>query len=52
MLYDMIWARLKPNHHLKLRPFTKANGRFNSIGEHFDRAVDVDTPQWKYDNQQ
>jgi hypothetical protein len=44
MLYNMIWARLKSYLHPKLRPFTKANGRFDSIDELFNTAVDVETP--------
>jgi hypothetical protein len=52
MLYDMIWAGLKPYLHPKLRPFTKANGRFDSIDELFDTAADVETPPRNYDKQQ
>jgi len=52
MLYDMIWAGLKPYLHRKLSPFTKANGRFNSIDELFDTAAVVETPPRTYDKQQ
>jgi len=51
MLYDMIWAGLKPYLWPKLRHFTKTNGRFDSIDEPFDRAADVETPR-KSDRQQ
>jgi len=51
MLYDMIWAGLKPYLWPKLRPFTKTNGRFDSIDELFDRAADVETPR-KSDKQE
>jgi hypothetical protein len=51
MHYDMIWARLKPYLWPKLRPFTKRNGRFDSINELFNRAADVETPR-KSDKQQ
>jgi len=52
MLYDMIWAGLKPYLHPKLRPFTKANGRFDSIDELFDTAAVIETPPRNYDKQQ
>jgi hypothetical protein len=52
MLYDMIWAGLKPYLHPKLRPCTKANGRFNSIGELLDTVADIESPLQKYDQQQ
>ena len=52
MLYDMVWAGLMANLLPKLKPFTKENGKFNSIEEHFDRAADVETEPEKYDKQQ
>ena len=52
MLYDMIWAGLRANLLPKLKPLTKANGKFNSIDEHFDRAADVENEPEKYDKQQ
>jgi hypothetical protein len=52
MLYDMIWAGLKPYLHPRLWPFTKANGRFDSIDEVFDTAADFGTPPQNYDKQQ
>jgi len=52
MLYDMIWAGLKPYLHPKLRPFTKANRRFDSIDELFDTVADLETPPQNYDKQQ
>jgi hypothetical protein len=52
MLYDMIWAGLKPYLHPNLRPLTKANGRFDSIDELFDTAADVETPPRHYEKQQ
>jgi hypothetical protein len=52
MLYNIIWAGLKPYLHAKLRPFTKANGRFDSIDELFDTVADVETPPRNYDKQQ
>jgi len=52
MLYDMVWAGLKANLLPKLKPFTKENGKFNSIDELFDRAADVETELEKYDKQQ
>jgi len=45
MLYDMIWAGLKPYLWLKLRPITKVNGILDSIDELFDRAADDQTPR-------
>jgi len=51
MLYDMIWAGLKPYLWLKLMPFTKTNGRFDSMEELCDQAADVETPR-KSDMQQ
>jgi len=48
MLYDMIWAGLKPYLNPKLRPFTKANSRFDSIDELFDTGVHVETPPRNY----
>jgi len=51
MLYDMIWAGLKPYLWPKLRPFTKTNGRLDSINELFNRAANVETPR-KSDKQQ
>ena len=52
MLYDMVWAESKANLLTKLKPFTKANGKFNSFDELFDRAADVETEPEKYDKQQ
>jgi len=52
MLYDMVWAGLKADLLPRLKPFTKANGKFNSIDELFDRAADVETEPEKYDKQQ
>jgi hypothetical protein len=52
MLYDTIWAGLKPYLHPKLRRFTKANGRFDSMDELFDRAADLETQPRNYDKQQ
>jgi hypothetical protein len=43
MLYDMVRAGLKANLLPKLKPFTKENGKFNSIDELFDRAAVVTT---------
>jgi len=51
MLSDMIGAGLKPYLWPELRPYTKTNGRFNSINELFDRLADVETPR-KSDMQQ
>jgi len=45
ILYDMIWAGLKPYLWPKLRPFTKTNGKFDSIDELFDRVADIETPR-------
>ena len=50
-LYDMVWAGLKADLLPKLKPFTKANGKFNSIDELFDRAADVETEPEEYDKQ-
>ena len=52
MLYDMIWAGLKPYLHPKLSRFPKANGRFNSIDDLFDTGADVETPPQNHDKQQ
>jgi hypothetical protein len=52
ILYDMIWAGLKPYLHPKLRPFTKANGRFDWIDKLFDTAADVGLPPMNSDKQQ
>jgi len=52
ILYDMVWAGLKADLQPKLKPFTKANRKFNSIEELFDRAADVETEPEKYDMQQ
>jgi hypothetical protein len=52
ILDHMIWAGLKPYLHPKLRPFTKAKGRFDSIDELFDTAAVVETPPPNYDKQQ
>jgi len=51
MLYDMVWAGLKANLLPTLKPFTKENGKFNSIDEVFDRAADVETEAEPYDEQ-
>jgi hypothetical protein len=40
ILYNMIWAELKPYHHPTLRPCAKANGRFDFVDQHFDTAAD------------
>jgi hypothetical protein len=36
MLYDMVWGGLKADLQPKLKPFTQANGKFNSIDKLFD----------------
>jgi hypothetical protein len=51
-LYDVVGARLKADLPPKLKPSTKANGKFNSIVEHFDCAADVETEPQNYDKQQ
>jgi hypothetical protein len=51
MLYDMVWAGLKADLLPRLKQLTKANGKLNSIDEHFDRAADVETEPEKYDKQ-
>jgi len=43
MLYNMGWGGLKADSLPKLKPFTNADGKFNSIDELFDRAADVET---------
>jgi hypothetical protein len=48
----MVWAGLKADLLPRLKPFTKANRKFNSIDELFDRAADVETEPEKYDKQQ
>ena len=52
MLYDLIWAGLKLYLQPKLRPFTKDNGRFDSIHELFDTVADIETPRRNYYKQQ
>jgi len=52
MLYDMVWVGLKADLLTKLKPFTKVNGKFNSIDELFDRVADSETEPEKYDKQQ
>jgi len=52
MLYDMVWAGLKADLLPKLKPFTKENGKFNSIDELFEPAADVETEPEKYNKQQ
>jgi hypothetical protein len=52
MLYDMVWAGLKAELLPKLKPFTKADGKFNSIDKLFDQAADVETEPEKYDKLQ
>jgi hypothetical protein len=44
MLYGMIWSGLKEYLLPKIKPFTDESGRFNTIDELFDRAVDVESP--------
>ena len=50
--YDMIWAGLKPELHPKVKPFTNEDGMFDSIGELFDRAADVESKPQKYNKSQ
>jgi hypothetical protein len=45
MLYNVVWAGLKPYLWPKLGPFTKVNGRFDSIDQLFNRAADLETPR-------
>jgi len=52
MVYNMVWAGLKADLLPKLKPFTKANWKFNTIDELFDCAADVETELEKYDKQQ
>jgi hypothetical protein len=52
MLYNMVWAGLKADVLPTPKPFTKENGKFNSIDELCDRAADVETEPEKYDKQQ
>jgi len=52
MLYDMVWAGLKADLLPTLKPFLKANGKFNYIDELFDRAADDETEPEMYDKQQ
>jgi len=49
MLYDVIWAGLKPYLHPKLRPFTNASRGFDSIDELFDTTADIEAPPPNYD---
>jgi len=48
----MVWEGLKAYYLPKLKPFSKANRKFNSIDELLDRAADVETEPEKYDKQQ
>jgi hypothetical protein len=43
MLHHMIWAGLKPYRDPKLSPFTKVNGRFDTIDKLFGTAADMET---------
>jgi hypothetical protein len=52
MLHDSVRAGLKADLLPKLKPFTKENGKFNSIDELFDRAADVKTEPEKHHNRQ
>jgi len=52
MLYDMIWAGLKPYLHPKLRPFPMANATFDSSDVLCSTIVDIKTPPQSNDNQQ
>ena len=51
MLYDMVWAGFLAGLLPRLKPFTKANWKLNSIDELFDQAADVETEPEKCDKQ-
>jgi len=42
ILYDIIWAGLRPGIKARVKPFTGETGRFSSIDELFKRARDVE----------
>jgi len=42
ILYDMVWAGLRPGIKARVKPFTGETGRFSSIDELFKRARDVE----------
>jgi len=51
MLYNMDWVGLKADLLPTLKPFTKENGKFNSIDELFDQAADLETQPEEYNKQ-
>jgi hypothetical protein len=42
VLYDMVWAGLRPGIKARIKPFAKEDGRFASIDELFKKAQDVE----------
>ena len=42
MLYDMVWAGLRPGIKARIKPFAGETGRFSSIDELFKKAEDVE----------
>ena len=52
MRYELVWDGLASELLPKLKPFTKAKGKFNSIDELLDWAANVATEQDTYEKQQ
>jgi hypothetical protein len=42
VLYDMVWAGLRPGIKARIKPFAREDGRFASIDELFKKAQDVE----------
>jgi hypothetical protein len=42
VLYDMVWAGLRPGIKARIKPFAREDGRFASTDELFKKAQDVE----------